>query len=507
VLQNHLLELARVDRLLVHQPIHEHLHELLVIGQRLVAVVVRLLDQFLGLLVDQPLGRVRRRLGRAHLAAAVGRLPGDGRAERVAVAAVRLVREEAPLRDHAAREVADLLQVVGRARRDVLPSHGQLLGDAAAQSHRELALEELVAVQARLHAVLGRREKREAAGAVRAGNNGHLGDAVVARRERRHDRVARLVPRDELLALARRVLVLEALRRRLLHADLQAVDREVDLVEGDDLLLAARGDDGRLVHEVLEGRAGEADGPGGDRIQIDVRGERLVAAVDLEDLNPSSLVRQVDGDAAVEAARSQQGVVEDVGAVRRGDDDHARVAREAVHLRQDLVESLLALIIRREATARRALPPDGVDLVDEDDARRVLLRVSEQASDARRADADEHLDELGTGAGDERDTGLARNRSGKQCFAGPGRTLEHHASGRLGTHFIILLGVRQEVHDLLEFEFGRVAAGDVVERDARLGLHLDLALGLEHAHGPAGAAHAAHAAHAAAPSAEEEEAS
>merc|ERR1719484_271612 len=125
----------------------------------------------------------------------------------------------------------------------------------------------------------------------------------------------------------------------------------------------------------------------------------------------AGLVRQVHGDAAVEAARSQQGVVEDVGAVRRGDDDHARVAREAVHLRQDLVESLLALIVGREASTAGPLAPNRVDLVDENDARRVLLRVSEQASDATGADADEHLDELGTGAGDERDTGLAGDRA------------------------------------------------------------------------------------------------
>merc|ERR1719478_1978975 len=67
-----------------------------------------------------------------------------------------------------------------------------------------------------------------------------------------------------------------------------------------------------------------------------------------------------------------------------------------------------------------------------------------------------------------------------------------------GPSSITPLGVRQEVHDLLELEFRRVAAGDVVERDARLGLHLDLGLRLEHAHGASRAAHAAHAAHAAA---------
>jgi len=38
-----------------------------------------------------------------------------------------------------------------------------------------------------------------------------------------------------------------------------------------------------------------------------------------------------------------------------------------------------------------------VDLVDEDDARRVLLGLAEEVAHARRADADEHLDELGAG--------------------------------------------------------------------------------------------------------------
>jgi hypothetical protein len=38
---------------------------------------------------------------------------------------------------------------------------------------------------------------------------------------------------------------------------------------------------------------------------------------------------------------------------------------------------------------------DGVDLVREDDARRGLFRLLEEVAYARRADADEHLDEVG----------------------------------------------------------------------------------------------------------------
>ena len=43
---------------------------------------------------------------------------------------------------------------------------------------------------------------------------------------------------------------------------------------------------------------------------------------------------------------------------------------------------------------RASVPTDSVDLVDEDDRGSGLLRLFEQVSNATRADADEHLDEV-----------------------------------------------------------------------------------------------------------------
>merc|ERR1719253_2488693 len=56
--------------------------------------------------------------------------------------------------------------------------------------------------------------------------------------------------------------------------------------------------------------------------------------------------------------------------------------------------------------AAAALPGHGVDLVDEDDAGRVLLGLAEDVADAGGADAHEHLDELGAGNRDEGDAGF-----------------------------------------------------------------------------------------------------
>ena len=103
---------------------------------------------------------------------------------------------------------------------------------------------------------------------------------------------------------------------------------------------------------------------------------------------------------------------------------------EAVHLDQQLVERLLALVVAA-AEAGTTMPADGVDLVDEDDAGGVLLALLEQVAHPGGADADEHLDEVRAGDREERDVGLAGDRPGQQGLAGSGRAYQQHALGDL----------------------------------------------------------------------------
>jgi hypothetical protein len=62
----------------------------------------------------------------------------------------------------------------------------------------------------------------------------------------------------------------------------------------------AQGGDGRLVDEAFQMRAREAEGIGGHGLQIGVGGQRLVAGMELEDLQAAGLVGQVDLYLAVE---------------------------------------------------------------------------------------------------------------------------------------------------------------------------------------------------------------
>src|SRR6202012_206935 len=106
------------------------------------------------------------------------------------------------------------------------------------------------------------------------------------------------------------------------------------------------------------------------------------------------------------------------------------------------VERLLALVIAA-AEAGAAMTTDRIDFVDEDDAGRVLLRLLEHVAHAARADADEHLDKVGAGDGEEGNIGLAGDGAGKQRLAGAGRTDKKHAAGNPAAEALELAGVAQ----------------------------------------------------------------
>ena len=204
-------------------------------------------------------------------------------------------------------------------------------------------------------------------------------------------------------------------------------------------------------------------------LKFDVGRQRHLADMDFQNLFAADDVGVRHHDLAVEAARAQQRRIEHVGPVGRGDQDDAFVGFEAVHLDEQLVERLLALVVAA-AKAGAAMAADGVDLVDEDDAGRVLLRLLEHVAHAAGADADEHFDEVGTGNGEERHVGLAGDGARQQRLAGAGRADQQHAARDPAAEPLEFGRIAQEFDDLLQIELGLVDAGHVFEGDAAMRL-------------------------------------
>src|SRR5258706_6091749 len=108
---------------------------------------------------------------------------------------------------------------------------------------------------------------------------------------------------------------------------------------------------------------------------------------------------------------------------------------------------------------------DRVDLVDEYDAGRVFLALLEQIADARRADADEHLDEVRAADREEGNVGLARDSACQQRLAGSGRPHEEDTLWNSAAELLELLRLAQEFDDVLQLILGLVNARDVLEGD------------------------------------------
>ena len=80
-------------------------------------------------------------------------------------------------------------------------------------------------------------------------------------------------------------------------------------------------------------------------LEVDVVVHRHCLCVHAEDAEATQDVRTIDNDSPIEASGPQEGRIEDVRPVRCGDEDDALIGLEAVHLHQELVESLFALVV------------------------------------------------------------------------------------------------------------------------------------------------------------------
>ena len=349
------------------------------------------------------------------------------------------------------------------AGRHLLVAEHQLLGHAPAHHDGE----------ARGHLLAAHREL------VALGKLHDHAERTAARNDRRLvHRIGRLdVERDDGVAAfvigGQHLLFFGHDQRLALGAHHHLVLGVLELVLRHHALVAPGRHQGGLVDEVHEVGAGEAGRAAGDGLEVDVRRQRHLAHVHLQDLLAAHHVRVRDDHLPVEAARAQQRRVEHVGPVGGGDQDDAFVGLEAVHLDQQLVERLLALVVAAAETGA-AMAADRVDFVDEDDAGRVLLGLLEHVAHAARADADEHLDEVGAGDREERHVGLTGNGARNQRLAGAGRADEQHAARNLAAEPLEFSGVAQELDDLLQVLLGFVDARDVLEGDAavRLGQKL-----------------------------------
>ena len=361
---------------------------------------------------------------------------------------------QSPLRHVAARDACRLLDVARGAGRHLLVAEHDLFRNAPAVRHHQPRLELLPRHTDAIR--LGQRIGDAQRAATR--HDGHLVQRIVALHHQRTDGVPALV-------IGRAAPLLFTHHERLaLGAHHHAVLRLLEIEHVDLVVIPPRGQQRALVDEVREVCAGHAGCASRERHDVDVWRDGLVAHVHTQDAFASTQVGKVHNDLAVEPAGPQQRRVEHVGTVGGGNEDDALVRFKSVHLNEELVERLLSLVVSA-AKARTAMTTHRVDLVDEDDARRVRLALLEQVADATRAHAHEHFDKVGTRHRKERPASLARHGAREQRLARPRRTDQQRPLRQPAAELGELLRVLEKLNDFLQLHLRLVGAGHVGERD------------------------------------------
>src|SRR5579884_1802516 len=330
-------------------------------------------------------------------------------------------RTHAELADHAARDVGHVLDILAGAGGDV--AKDDLLRRAPAHGADHLCEQFGTAHEI---AVFGWRLYGHAESHT-PGDGLHFAHRVGAGHGTHDDGMADLVVGDDgFFGLVNHA----ALALRAGHDTQDGLFKVVVL---DDRFATPGGEQRALVEHVGEVGAGETGGLARQIVQGDIFGQRLALRVDFQDGETPANIGLVQHDLAVEATGAQQSGVEDIWPVGGGDDDNVGILLEAIHLDEQLIERLLALIVAAQAGII-ALAANGIDFVDEDDAGRVVFGLFEEVAHARCANADEHLDKFRAAHAIEGDIGLAGHRTGDKRFARAGRADEQHPFGNTSAH-------------------------------------------------------------------------
>ena len=166
-------------------------------------------------------------------------------------------------------------------------------------------------------------------------------------------------------------------------------------------------------------------------------------------------VGQLHDDAPIETPRPKQRLIQTLRPVGGRENDNTLCGIEAIHLCEQLIEGLLALVVAYGTVAALSY---GINLIDKDDARCLLRRLTEQVAHLGSTHTHEHLHKFRARNREEGHVSFACHGTRYKGFAGSGRAYEQGALRQTGSESSVFLRVMKEVYQLFECSFGLVLA-------------------------------------------------
>mmetsp|Transcript_16893 Transcript_16893/g.29072 ORF Transcript_16893/g.29072 Transcript_16893/m.29072 type:complete len:407 (+) Transcript_16893:208-1428(+) len=274
----------------------------------------------------------------------------------------------------------------------------------------------------------------------------------------------------------------------LLKTNHDTVNSTINFLPSNGRFGLAGGSDSSLVHEVLKLGARESRSTATNGLKINIGLKGLSTSVNAKDTSTSPEVGKVHSDLPVETSRTKECLIKNVNPVGGCNGDNSRVSIESIHLYQNLVNSLFPLIVSTSESST-TLTSDSIDLINEDNAGSVLLRLREDVTDTRRSNTNEHLNELRSRDGDEGHSSLTSNSLGKKGLTSTGRSIKDNSPWNSAAVLRVHLRLLQEINNLSQLQLGAIASSNILKVHASIRNHLNFGLGLTHSHGVSRSAH------------------
>ena len=147
-----------------------------------------------------------------------------------------------------------------------------------------------------------------------------------------------------------------------------------------------------------------------------------------------------NNDLTVKTSWSQQGRVQHIRTVRRSNQDHTLIGLKTIHFNKELVKSLFAFVITAAETGT-AMPTNGVNFVNKDDAGRIFLTLFKHIPDPRCANTDKHFNKVRTRNRKERHIGFTSNGTGQQRLTSAWRANQQYTFGNFSAQTLEFLWV------------------------------------------------------------------
>ena len=202
--------------------------------------------------------------------------------------------------------------------------------------------------------------------------------------------------------------------------------------------------------------------------------------MDFQNVNAAFQIRLVYDDPAIKTSRAQKRRVKDLRTVSRREYQKTFICVKPVHLRKELVQGLLTLIISAHYSVTGL--SYGVDLVDKHNAGGLLLRLLKEIAHTGCAHANVHFHKRGARQGKERHLSLSCYSFRQQSFPGSRRSHKKGPLRQLRADPTVPARIVQEIHHFLKRLLRLILSCHILKRNSCLFLHIHLGITLSDAH-------------------------